>query len=181
VAELALVHVEAQLIGRVLIRTGVDEGEARVGVDKAADQPRARQAIDLDVTPRHPSGATRAAGGDQRGLRGGRRRCSPFGARKRVLGGGAPWCVEEVSATRLGEARTQALRLSRAVIRCRQSLGGGGDRAVLGVAIALEHSLHLIVVYAFHKARPRQRGLAAAFGDLTPEPTEVLDRLVSGG
>src|SRR5262245_2184590 len=56
--ELRFEHVEAELICLGRVALGRNELEAGVGIDKAANQPRARDAVDVDALPCHPDTAT---------------------------------------------------------------------------------------------------------------------------
>ena len=51
---LRLEHVEAELTFDVYIALRIDEPELRTRVDEPADEPRARDAVDVDVSPRDP-------------------------------------------------------------------------------------------------------------------------------
>src|SRR2546422_2311485 len=63
VGVLGLEHVEPELARPRPVAVGGDELELRRGVDEPANQPRARDPIDVDPLPGHPRGAARSLGG----------------------------------------------------------------------------------------------------------------------
>src|SRR5207247_9336913 len=65
VSVLGLEHVESELARPRPVPLGGDELELRLRVDEPANEPRARDAIDVDALPGHPGGAAWSPG--QRG------------------------------------------------------------------------------------------------------------------
>src|SRR5262245_39693354 len=165
VGELAARHVEAQLRrGRAI--SGGDELELGLAVDPAADEPRARHAIDEDALARDPGAAAmRWRHGRRRLWRPARR-----GMRDGRFRDGARRHAETVHG---GEPRQTSLQGPQAAgARAAQPLGALGNRQVLRLPGLEEHGGHILVRASGDEARLAQRRFAAFARDLARPPLE---------
>ena len=115
--ELGLEHVEAQLTRRVAVALRDDEPERRLRIDEASDQPRARDAIDVDALAGDPRPTAVRLGQIDPARRG--PVTAPSGSAQARLegaeepaGGLAAGDAEEVDLDRLGQTAAAAARCS---------------------------------------------------------------------
>src|SRR5207244_195753 len=174
---------------------GGDELELGRRVDEPANEPRARDAIDVDPLPGYP----RAAAGRLGGMSGcrdlsGRRAQPRLEPRDFLLGRPTARGPEEVDGDDVGEVPFQPVDVDRdlpptarlpapAVARHRlpQALRVRHDLAVIRVSSGAKQSLDLGVGEAIHEVGLADGGLPAARHDLPALPLEVFDRLVRPG
>ena len=186
--EVGLEHVEAQLAGHGRV-VAAHEAEPRLGVDEAADQPRAGDPVDVDAAPRDPRPPAhvraRRFPAPPSSWGAGARMDRVRGVSTRSAAAGA----EEVQLHDLGQPLTKTNqrglgRLSRSRLLSTAARGGlqraglAAQQLVVGVARGVEERLHGIVGKAFDEARFADRRVATAGHDLAPDPLEVLERLL---
>src|SRR5205823_189853 len=174
---------------------GGDELELRLRVDEPANEPRARDAIDVDPLPGYPRSAA--------GRLGGMSWCRDLSVRRAqprlelcdlFLGRTAARGPEEVDRYDLCEAPFQPVDVgcdlpptvsppAPPVARHRlpQALRIRHDLAVIRVPSGAKQSLDLGVGEAIHEVGLADGGLPAASHDLPHVPLEVFDRLVRPG
>src|SRR5262245_25692009 len=157
--ELRLEHVEAKLLCFRLVTLGRHELEAGVGVDKPANQPGARDAVNVDAFPRHPDAATEVlhtALAAFLPLDCVRRPKPRLQAAHSPLRRFTPWSTKEVDTADLCEAPPEPSYLgldlrATGVPECSPGKlglelpGRRGDLRVVGVSRSVEGSLHRLV------------------------------------
>src|SRR5205823_9788411 len=171
------------------------ELELRLGVDEPANEPRARDALDVDPRPGYTRGPAGRVGGMSwwwvLRLPRAQPRLEP---RDFFLGRPAARGSEEVDGNEPREAPFQPAQLSLdwppavcpppppAARQClEEALCVRHDLAVVGVPCGPEQGLDLGVGEAIHEVGLADGGLPAAGHDLPHLPLEVFDRLVRPG
>ena len=190
---LGLEHVEPDLARPRAVPVGGDELELRLGIDEPANEPRARDSIDVHPLPRHPCCAPGSRCGGRR-----RRRLRPLEARlepgELFVGGLTARGPEEVDGDDLRQAPLQAADVRRdlsspvdlptlaaAPQSLQQPLRVRLDLAVVRVPRCAKQRLDLAVGEAIHEVCFAYRSPPTAGHDLPHLPLEVLDRVLRAG
>src|SRR5205807_867265 len=195
VSVLGLEHVESELARPRPVPLGGDELEPCLRVDEPANEPRARDAIDVDALSGYPSGAAGRLGGMGWCRNLSARRAEPcLEPRQLFVGRPAARGPEEVDGDEAREAPFQPAQLSLdwppavcrpappATRQClEEALRVRHDLAVVRVPRGAKQTLDLGVGEAIHEVGLAHRGLPPAGHDLLALPLEVFDRLVGTG
>src|SRR5437667_511075 len=188
VRELSFKHVEAELLSLRLVALGRHELDAGVGVDKPANQPGARDAVDVNALSSHPDTTLKVFKPAVAGLRPlacGRRAKPHLKAAHAPLRCFAAWSSKEVDTTDLCEATPKPSNFGfdlRPTVfgECSPGKlgfklpGRFGDLSVVGISRGVEGSLDFLVAQAFDEPRLAERRFASLLDNLPKHPLEVL-------